>query len=148
MNTHPYWRAFMAASVVPTLVTLIVLTGFIIARFVFQIPIAIERVIVFPMAVVPNLFGVWNVFYLWLGPRRRLPLGFHGAILPFILAPMGYAVATCLGFLTLGPGGLVWFHAITVPYGFFTTGFVFALVVYYLVWKHLIGFFNEVQGIA
>jgi hypothetical protein len=148
MNTHPYWRAFMAASVVPTLFTLVVLAGFIVARFVFQIPVALERVIVFPMALVPNLFGAWNMFYLWLGPQRHLPLGFHGALLPFILAPAGYSLATCLGFLTLGHEGLVWFHAIAVPYPLFATGFLFALVAYYLVWKHFVGFFNQVLGIA
>jgi hypothetical protein len=26
--------------------------------------------------------------------------------------------------------------------------FLFALAVYYLVWKHLVGFFNEVLGIV
>jgi hypothetical protein len=148
MSTHPYLRAFMAGITVPTLLLPVVLAGFFVARFVCHIPVAVERVIVFPMALVPNLFGVWNMFYLWLRPRRHLPLGFHGAILPFILAPTGYAIATSLGFLTLSPEGMVWFQRITVPYAFFATGFGFALIVYYLVWKHLVGFFNEALGVA
>ena len=40
------------------------------------------------MALVPNLFGLWNMFYLWLRPRPHLPIGLHGALLPFVLAPL------------------------------------------------------------
>jgi len=148
MNTHPYLRAYMAGITVPTMLLLVVLSGFLIARYTFQIPIPIERAIVFPMALVPNLFGVWNVFYLWLRPRRHLPIGFHGAILPFILAPAGFALATCSGFLAATSSGLVWFHQIVVPYAVLVLGFSFALIAYYLVWKYLVGFFNEVLGIA
>jgi hypothetical protein len=148
MNTHPYLRAYMAGITVPSMVLLIVLSGFVIARYTFQIPIPIERAIVFPMALVPNIFGLWNIFYLWLRPRRHLPIGFHGAILPFILAPMGFLLATCLGFLAATSSGLVWFHQIAIPYALFAVGFSIGLIAYYLVWKYLVGFFNEVLGIA
>jgi hypothetical protein len=148
MNTHPYLRAYMAGIVFPTLVLLVVLTAFCIARFVYQIPVPIERVIVFPMALVPNLFGLWNMFYLWLRPRRHLPLGLHGALLPFVLAPLGATLATALGILTLGSDGIVWFQHLKVPYPYLALGFTIALIVYYLVWKHLVGFFNQVLGIA
>jgi hypothetical protein len=148
MNGHPYLRAYMAGIAVPTMLLLVVLSGFLIARYTFQIPIPIERVIVFPMALVPNLFGLWNMFYLWLRPRHHLPIGFHGAILPFVLAPAGFALATCSGFLAVTSGGLVWFHEIAVPYAFLAGAFSFALIAYYLVWKYLVGFFNEVLGIA
>jgi len=99
MNTHPYLRAYMAGIAAPTMFLLVALSGFLIARYTFQIPVPIERVIIFPMALVPNLFGVWNIFYLWLRPRPHLPIGFHGAILPFVLAPAGFLLATCSGFL-------------------------------------------------
>lgn len=148
MNTHPYLRAYMAGIVVPTIVLLFVLTGFILARFVFQVPVPIERAIAFPMAIVPNLFGVWNMFYLWLRPRRHLPIGFHGAFLPFILVPLGYLTGSALGVVSLAPQCIVWFHEIQVPYAFFAIGFIFALIIYYLVWKYLVGFFNQVLGIA
>jgi hypothetical protein len=148
MSTHPYLRAYMAGIAVPTMFLLVGVTGFCVARYGFAVPIPIERVIVFPMAIVPNLFGVWNVFYVWLRPRRHLPIGLHGALLPFVLAPVGVTLATFLGFLTIGPRGVVWFQAITIPYGFVATAFCFAVAVYYLVWKHLVGFFNEVLGIA
>ena len=148
MNTHPYLRAYMAGIVVPTIVLLFGLTGFILVRFVFQVPLPIERAIAFPMAIVPNLFGVWNMFYLWLRPRRHLPIGFHGALLPFIIVPLGYLIGSALGVISLAPQCVVYFHEIQVPYIFFAIGFTFALIVYYLVWKYLVGFFNQVLGIA
>lgn len=148
MNTHPYLRAYMAGIVVPTIVLLFLLTGFVIARFVCQVPIPIERAIIFPMGIVPSAFGVWNMFYLWLGPRRHLPIGFHGAILPLLLAPVGYLLGHTLGILTLGPEGLVYLQAFTVPYAFFAIAAMFGLIAYYLIWKYLVGFFNQVLGIA
>ncbi len=148
MNTHPYLRAYMAGVTVPTMLLLVALSGFLIARYTFHIPVPIERVIIFPMALVPNLFGVWNIFYLWLRPRPHLPIGFHGAILPFVLGPTGLLVATCSGFLVATSRGLVWFHEITIPYAPLLLMFCFALIAYYLLWKYLVGFFNGVLGIA
>jgi hypothetical protein len=148
MNQHPYLRAYMAGVTVPSMMLLVVLSGFLIARYTFQIPIPIERAIIFPMALVPNIFGVWNMFFLWLRPHPHLPIGFHGAILPFLLAPAGLALAACLGFLSTTAGGLVWFHEVATPYALLAVGFGFGLIAYYLVWKYLVGFFNEVLGIA
>jgi hypothetical protein len=148
MNAHPYLRAYMAGIVVPTLVLLLVLTGFVIARIVYQVPVPVERVIVFPMALVPNMFGLWNMFYLWLRPRPHLPIGFHGALLPFILAPCGFALASALGFVTLGSGGVVCFEQDIIPYQYVALAFCIGLIVYYLVWKYLVRFFNEVLGIV
>jgi len=148
MKTHPYLRAYMAGIVVPTMALLVAMTVYFVARYVFRIPIPIERVIVFPMAIVPNLFGVWNIFYVWLRPRRHLPIGFHGALLLFVLAPIAITIATSLGFLAVTPRGFVWFQAITLHYSFMATWFLGALILYYLVWKHLVGFFNELLGIA
>jgi hypothetical protein len=148
MNSHPYLRAYMAGSAVPTMMLLVALSGFLIARYTFQIPIPIERAIVFPMALVPNMFGLWNMVYLWLRPRRHLPIGFHGAILPFIIAPTGFFVASCSGFLVATSSGLVWFDKIGIPYALLVVVFSFALIAYYLVWKYLVGFFNQVLGIS
>jgi hypothetical protein len=148
MNTHPYLRAYMAGIVAPTLVLLLVLAGFCIARFVYHVPVPIERAIVFPMALVPSLFGAWNMFYLWLRPRRHLPIGLHGALLPFVLAPIGITLASSLDFLTLDSNGAVWFQQFIVPYHYFVFAFCMGLIVYYLIWKYLVAFFNQVLGIA
>ena len=58
MNSHPYLRAYMAGISVPTPFLLIPLTAFSVARFVYNIPVPVERVIIFPMAIIPNLFGI------------------------------------------------------------------------------------------
>src|SRR5690242_1069601 len=112
MNTHPYLRAYMAGIVVPTIVLLFLLTGFVVARLVYEVPIPIERLIVFPMGIVPSAFGLWNMFYLWLHSRRQLPIGLHGAILPLILAPSGYLLGRSLGVLAPTHEGLEYFHTL------------------------------------
>jgi hypothetical protein len=148
MNTHPYLRAYMAGTVVPSLFLLIVLTAFVITRYGFQVPVPIERVIVFPMALVPNLFGLWNVLYVWSRPHPRFSLGLHGALLPFILMPLGALGACALGFLAITSHGVVWFEAVGIPYAFLVPWFAAAVAAYYLVWKYVVGFFNRILGIA
>ncbi len=71
MNTHPYLRAYLAGIFVPTLVLPLILAGFITVRLILALPIPIERFIIFPMAVVPSLFGLWNMVYLWSHPRTN-----------------------------------------------------------------------------
>src|SRR5712692_9440507 len=132
MNTHPYLRAYMAGIVAPSLGLLVALTVFILTRLVFQVPIPIERVIIFPMALVPNAFGIWNMVYVWSRSRRHLPIGFHGALLPVILATIGAVGAVWGGFLTVGTDGVTWFQAISVPYFLVAPWFLTAVVIYYL----------------
>lgn len=148
MNTHSYLRAYMAGITVPTMFTLFVLTVFSIARFGAGINVPIERVIVFPMAVVPNLFGVWNILYVAVFHRRNVAIGPFGAILPFLLLPLGTLLATALGFLTHEAGEIVWFGTLHVPYSAVAALFCVAVAIYYLVWKHLVGGLNAVLGIA
>ena len=145
---HPYLRAYMAGISVPTPLLLVALTLFSIARFVYNVPIPVERVIVFPMAIIPNLFGLWNVLYVASRSRTRLSLGIHGAILPFILAPLGFFLGRALGFLRATPHGFVYFDVVDIHYVHVALVFSVVLIVYYLVWKYLIGFFNHVAGIA
>jgi len=148
MNHHPYLRAYMAGISVPTPLLLVALTVFSFARFVYNIPIPVERVIIFPMAVIPNLFGVWNMLHLASRSRTRLPLGIHGAILPFILAPAGFLLGRSLGFLQITGHTFIYFGVLKVHFAHVAMVFPVVLVVYYLVWKYLIGFFNRVEGIA
>ena len=148
MNNHPYLRAYMAGISAPTPLLLIALTLFLIARFVYDIPVPVERVIIFPMAIIPNLFGVWNMLYMASRTYTRLPLGIHGAILPFIIAPAGFLLGRSLGFLRTTGYGFTYFGVARILYAFLAIVFPVALIVYYLVWKYLIGFFNRVTGIA
>lgn len=148
MSNHPYLRAYMAGISAPTPLLLVALTVFFIARFVYNIPVPVERVIIFPMAIIPNLFGVWNMVYLASRSRTHLPLSIHGAILPFIIAPGGFLVGRILGILHASHHGLVYFGVAEIHYTFLAMMFSGALIVYYLVWKYLIGFFNQIVGIA
>lgn len=137
MKTHPFLRAYMAGITVPTVFLLVGVTGFTIARYVYDVPIPIERVIMFPMAVVPNLWGVWNMLYVAFGPvgNRRWSVGVHGAVLPLILMPLGLMMARLLEIDFITPHLL----ALVAPV---------AIGLYYLAWKHLVGYFNEVLGIG
>ena len=131
MNKHAYLRAYMAGIAVPTPLLLVAMTAYAV------FPVPVERFIVFPMAVVPNAWGLWNVLFVaW---RRHVPLslGLHGALLPILLAPLGLVASAALNF--------------SIP-GFATRAFPIlapvALIVYYLAWKYLVGFLNRVLGLA
>jgi hypothetical protein len=137
MNRHAYLRAYMAGITVPTIFLLVVATGFCVARYVFDIPVPIERVIVFPMAAVPNLWGLWNMLFIASHESTHVAVGFHGAVLPILLAPLGFALTRILD-LTIP-------HAVVQA---FPVGIVIALMAYYLAWKYLVGSLNGVLGIA
>jgi len=148
MNNHTYLRAYLAGIFVPTLILPVMLTAFIVLRLVLQVPVPIERGLVFPMSLVPVGWGLWNMLWLASHERTHLAVGVHGAVLPFLLLPCGAVVARCLGVLQLGATGVTWFQACDVPYAFIATGFLFGVAAYYLVWKYIIGFVNRVLGIA
>jgi hypothetical protein len=135
MTDHPYLRADLAGIAVPTAFLLVVLTAFMIAVGAGVLPAAVEKLVVFPMAAVPNLWGVWNVVFVAL--RRRgtsWPLGLHGATLPFLLFACGLALTRAL-------------HVDIYRPQLVFTAFPFALLAYYLAWKYLVGFFNRLVGV-
>jgi hypothetical protein len=144
---HPYLRAYMAGTVLPTAFLLVAITEFTLARFVFDVPVPVERLVVFPMAIVPNMFGVWNVLYVASRSRSGLSIGAHGALLPLVLIPLGLTLGTLLGVIRIDQDGVHAFEAITLPY----TRAIFVppvvIVVYYLVWKYIVAFLNDVVGI-
>jgi hypothetical protein len=144
MRPHPYLRAYMAGIVVPTLFLLVIMTVYAVFAFYLEVPSQfvlempappLQRAIVFPMAVVPNLWGVWNILHQMLRSRARLPLGLHGALLPLLLVPAGVALARALDVFSIQLR-----YALPIaPIG---------MAVYYLAWKYLVGFLNEEMGIA
>jgi hypothetical protein len=133
MNQHPYLRAYMAGIVVPTLVLLLAMIGFTIARYVCDVPLPLERVIIFPLTIVPNLWGLWNIIYVALLARRHVSIGLFGALLPFLLAPGGLLLARLFQFSIPQ----------VIPY-FFPAG----VLIYYLVWKYIVARLNAIIGIA
>src|SRR5438128_3227029 len=137
MSAHPYLRAYMAGITLPTMFLLVIMTLFTVARYVCNIPVPIERVIVFPMAIVPNLWGAWNMLYLFLESRRRLPIGLHGAIIPFVWAALAFTITRIVGF--------------TIPafaLSIFPFVFPVAVLVHYLLWQHLVFFLNGLMGVG
>src|SRR5215813_14247199 len=123
MNQHTYLRAYMAGIVVPTIFLLLAATAFTIARYVYNVPVPIERVIVFPMAVVPNLWGLWNIAFVALHEKLHLSIGLHGALLPFLLAPLAIAAVSVLEFPI--PHFVVVLWPVLAPVG---------VAAYYLAW--------------
>ena len=146
MRPHPYLRAYMAGILVPTLFLLVIMSVYALFRFRLYLEVPsqfvlamparpLTRAMVFPMAIVPNLWGAWNVLHLKLRSRVRLSLGAFGSILPAMLFPGGLTLARLLDVFTIQ-----WRFAIPIiPIG---------MAVYYLAWKYLVGFLNEEMGIA
>jgi hypothetical protein len=148
VNTHLYLRAFMAGSLVPTLLLPFLLAAFLILRLGMQIPFPIERGLVFPMALVPGLWGLWNMLWEWSRERTHLPVGVHGAFLPLLMMPVGALIATQAGVLVLAATSVTWFNAIRVPYALIALFLAIGTTAYYLAWKYVVGFANRVLGIA
>lgn len=146
MRPHPYLRAYMAGIVAPTMFLLVLISVYALFRFRLYLEVPsqfllamparpLTRALVFPMAIVPNLWGVWNMLYLKLRSRIRLSLGAFGAILPLMLFPGGIMLGRLLDVFTIQ-----WKLALPIlPIG---------IAVYYLAWKYLVGFLNEEVGIA
>jgi hypothetical protein len=134
MSSHPYLRAYLAGIGVPTAFLLLVLTVFLWADEAGWIA-GIERLVVFPMAVVPNVWGFWNVLYVALRRRFSWPIGLHGAVLPFVLLPAGMALAATLGVELYTPARV----ATMLPVG---------VILYYLAWKHPVAFLNRLLDVT
>jgi hypothetical protein len=137
MKQHTYLRAYMAGIVVPTIFLLVVMTGYCVLRYVYNFPVPVERVIVFPMAVVPNLWGLWNMLFVALRSRLHLSIGLHGALLPILLGPFGMVM---LGILNVSVPDLV-AHALPIAAPI-------ALIAYYLAWKYVVAFLNHAVEVA
>ena len=144
MRTHPYLRAYMAGIVVPTMFLLVIMavTAYhryyleVPSQFVFGMPAQpLMRAIAFPMAVVPNLWGLWNMLHLAIRSRTRLSIGAHGALLPLVLIPLGVTLARALDVFTIQMP----FALPVIPIG---------MALYFLVWKYIVGFLNDEMGIA
>lgn len=138
MRSHPYLRAYMAGITVPTLFLLVVLTILVaIRRLGGELPASIERFAVFPMAVVPNAWGAWNVLRLASATARRIPMGGYGACLALLLPFCGIAVARAVGFEPPVPSG-----------GAVVVAWLAVIAVYFLVWRVVVSFLNELLGVA
>ncbi len=137
MKNHVYLRAYMAGVTAPTVLVVFVLIGFVVLRFGCGEPIPIERGLVFPLAIVPGLWGVWNMLYVALRRHWRIPLGVHGALVPLVAGPLALGNALLLGF-----------DIPRLVVAVFPVAVGAAMLAYYLVWKYVVGFFNRMLEIG
>jgi len=136
MKNHIYLRAYMAGVTVPTVLVVLVLACFVVLRFGYNLQVPIERGLVFPLAIVPGLWGLWNMLYMVVRRHWRIPLGVYGALVPLLVGPLALLDASLLGF--------------DIPrfaLAIFPAGLALAMLAYYLVWKYLVGFVNRVLEI-
>lgn len=133
MRPHPYLRAYLAGIALPTFVLPLAVAVFLIGRYEMDAHLPVAA-LVFPFAVVPTLWGLWNMLHLAVRSRVRMTLGVHGALLPFILIPATLMLIRTVGLFDMPLTTL----AALAPVGF---------VVYYLLWKYVVGFFNAELGI-
>jgi hypothetical protein len=136
MQSHIYLRAYMAGVTVPTVLVVFMLACFVVLRFGYNVPIPIERFLVFPLAIVPGLWGLWNMLYIVVRKHWRIPLGLHGALVPLVAGP-----------LALGNAFLAGFEVSRSALTIFLAGVALAMLAYYLAWKYVVGFFNRLLDI-
>ena len=130
MSGHPYLRAYMAGVLLPSWFLLLVLAVLLLSRFTTRSLAPLESAIVFPMAIVPNLWGLWNVLYT-SRLFGRVSIGAFGSLLPLILVPAGVTLASVLGLGYIS----VRQAAAILP---------IAMAIYYLAWKYAVAFFNRI----
>ena len=143
MRTRPYLRRYMAGVVIPTLFLLVIVTVDVYNRYYLEVSSQfvlgqparpLERAVLFPMAIVPNAWGLWNMLHLALSDRMRLPLGVHGSLLVLLLMPAGVLLAGRFDVFAIN-----WDLALPMlPIG---------MAVYYLAWKFGVGFLNAEVGV-
>ncbi|MCX6629352.1 MAG: hypothetical protein NTW28_17180 [Candidatus Solibacter sp.] len=138
MTTHPYLRAYMAGVTVPSVFLLVVFVAFCAIRLAYNPEFPVERVLVFPLALVPAIWGAWNMVYLAMRTRRYVALSAHGALVPPLLIPLSLLGAKAFGF-ELTPAESWTIVIVAVP---------LLMIIYYLAWKFLVGFLNELLGIG
>lgn len=137
MKNHIYLRAYMAGVTVPTVLVVFMLACFVVLRFGYNLPIPIERGLVFPLAIVPGLWGLWNMLYIVVRRHWRIPLGVYGALVPLMIGPLALCNALLLGF-----------HIPHFALAIFPAALAVVMLAYYLVWKYLVGFLNRVLEIG
>ncbi|MBI4906312.1 MAG: hypothetical protein HY820_21945 [Acidobacteria bacterium] len=130
---HPWIRAYMAGVTVPAVFLLGVMMFYVMARLVWELPVTVERVIAFPMAIIPNAWGLWNLLYVALRGERAVSLGCHGALLPWLLIPLGWPLASLMD--------------IEPALEVLLVGLVGVSGLYYLLWRFLVTPLNRIVGV-
>ena len=133
MRPHPLLRAYIAIMLIDAYHTFYFEVP---SQFVFGLPSRpLERTMLFPMAAVPNLWGVWNMVWVATRARTRLSIGAHGSLLVALIVPAGILLGRAMELFDIQ----MRLALLAIPVG---------MCLYYLAWKFLVGFFNQELGIA
>ena len=125
----------MAGIVPPTALSLLVYVLMTLGHSLFAIQLpAVESFIIFPLVVIPNLWGIWNGVRAMM--RRRLPLALHGALLPIINFALGFGMVRALD-LTVSDQMM----------RFGPVSLLMTMAFYYLTWKFGVGFLNTLVDV-
>lgn len=131
---HPFLRAYIAGITFPTMVIPFVILG-LAMQHPSPRPFDLEEVVVFPIGLAPNAWGLWNMLYVRLRRDREVPIGVFGAALVLVIAPAAFG-------LQLALDKVVWTPQL------FAVGLPGALILYYLAWKHAVARLNDLLGIG
>lgn len=131
---HPYLRAYLSGIALPTMVVPLVVAALSL-KHPSSHPFHIEDVLIFPIGLVPNAWGLWNMLYVRLRTFREIPAGPYGAALVLLLAPMALGIQLALG-------KMLWTPTLVA------IGLPMTLAGYYLAWKYVVARFNDVLGIG
>ena len=131
---HLYLRAYMAGIALPTMVIPLVLVA-VASHGASPRPFHLEDVVIFPLALVPNAWGLWNILLAAIRRRRPVDPGIFGAALLLVLGPLGYAIQASMGMMVWTPSLLA-------------AGIPITIALYYLTWKHIVSRFNDMLGIG
>jgi hypothetical protein len=94
----------------------------------------IQRALLLPIAANPVAWGFWNVVWVAVGPRWRLRIGWHGAMLAALVIAAGVFLAGRLGVSEVTPQRA---GAVLIP----------TAAAYYLLWRYPVSFLNSVVGL-
>lgn len=135
MTGPKFLRAYMAGLVPPSIIALLSYIAATVAHTFFNAALPpVEKGIMFPLVVVPNLWGIWNG--LWAVSSKRLPLGVHGALMPFLSFGLGAMAAKLLDIpitdqmIRMLPLSLA-----------------MSVATYFLIWKYGVRYLNRIAGI-
>ena len=138
MSQHLFLRAYIAGIVPPTAMSLLIyLVLYLLALSHSLITVRlppVENVIVFPLVVIPNMWGIWNGIRAVM--TRRLPLAIHGALLPIINFALAYVMIRTTNFTVS-----------TQMMRFGPVSLLMTMAFYYLIWKYVVGFLNTLVDV-
>ncbi|HSS20381.1 MAG TPA: hypothetical protein VLL54_09930 [Pyrinomonadaceae bacterium] len=132
-GSQRYVRAYLAGVAFPTVFLAVILVVFVCLQLKGIVSNSASAFLIFPMALVPNVWGIWNMAYVALSKRREFDVGLFGAVLPALIAPLMFATSQFLGH---PPHDLRWPTVVSAV--------MVGVIIYYLLWKHLVGYLNRI----